>query len=270
MHKDPQKVIATAKVAPSAPVVVCEERSKLVKLMGYPSRIGDDDYENEDIVPDWNAVRAHLNENLDVARSEASTSETTSEGEVWYPIDDALWIQEEPVPADIVTRLLRISPDSLSALTFKIAKENEWTEEGVLYLLTAADVGSKVTSERTELVQLMGFPPYNTENDYDHEEVTPNWDAVRKRLKTHPEEAKVAEEGTYPLADALWIESDPVPVDIVEKLMTLCPESLTDEAFVFASRNDSLCTSVIRVMFEFDRDREVEKSFVNLTMCEEE
>ncbi len=92
---------------------------------------------------------------------------------------------------------------------------------------------------------------------------------MRKRLKTNPEEARVAEDGTYPLADALWIESDPVPVDIVDKLMTLCPDSLTDEAFVFASKNDELCTSVMRAMFEFDRDREVEKSFVNLAVCEE-
>jgi len=138
-----------------------------------------------------------------------------------------------------------------------------------MYLLTAADVDCKFTIERTELVQLMGFPPYNTEDDYGPHDVKPQWDAVRKRLKTNPEEARVAEDGTYPLADALWIESDPVPVDIVDKLMTLCPDSLTDEAFVFASKNDELCTSVMRAMFEFDRDREVEKSFVNLAVCEE-
>eukprot|EP00979_Chaetoceros_neogracilis_P018861 scaffold11343_cov277-Chaetoceros_neogracile.AAC.1 len=86
----------------------------------------------------------------------------------------------------------------------------------------------------------MGFPPFSNDDDYEQEDVVPDWDSVRLRLISHPKEASVDENGWYPLADAVWVDSSPVPLDIVNTLLNLCPESLTDQVFQNASENEEL------------------------------
>ena len=68
---------------------------------------------------------------------------------------------------------------------------------------------------------------------------------------THPDEAKIDEGGCFPLADALWIENDPVPIDIVKTLITICPEALTDQAFSNASHSETH-HGVLQLMFKHD------------------
>lgn len=238
-------------------VAAVTERPRLVQLMGYPAPVEDEDYDQDDITPNWDEVLEHLIANP----SEASYKEN---GE--HPLDDALWITNDPVPADVVIRLLRAYPQGLTAHSFELANENPHTSDAVWNLLRGADVDSLFTTERTELVKLMGYPPYFIDQDYEQEDVNPDWDAVRKRLVTHPEEASVPEDGCYPLADALWIESSPVPMDIVNNLVKLCPEGLTDQAFENASNNEELDGDMLRILFKADREiqRKTDATFVKL------
>lgn len=238
-------------------------RPKILTLMGYPPSIGDDEYDQETIEPDWDAVLEHLIANP----SEASYFEDEA-----YPLDDALWIENHPVPAEVVIRFLRINPTSLSSSTLKIANENESTHPEVLRILRAAGVlvDSLCSEKRTKLVQLMGFPPDKYDNDYWASDIEPDWEAVRKRLVLHPEEARVHEAGCYPLADALSIEWDPVPIDVVDTLVRLAPESLTDEAFKCAGENEELGIDMLQFLFKADKNvqKRSEESFVKVKKFE--
>ena len=124
-------------------------------------------------------------------------------------------------------------------------------------ILRASDLKGEIVQERSTLVKLMGFPKYKWDDEYEQKDVHPNWNAVRERLITNPEEAKIDEGGCFPLADALWIEGDnPVPIDIVDSLIKLCPESLTDQAFVNASHSKTL-PGVLKLMFAHDRKEQI-------------
>ena len=134
--------------------------------------------------------------------------------------------------------------------------------------MRAADLNGEIIEERTQLVKLMGYPPYKWDCDYEQEDIKPNWHAVRQRLITHPEEAKIDDCECFPLADALWIESDPVPIDIVDSLIKIHPGGLTDQAFASASHAETL-PGVLRLMFNHDRKRnqsnnEEESSYVQV------
>jgi len=234
------------------------QRPTLLKLMGYPAAVSDDDdYDQETISPDWDSVLEHLINNP----CEAAYNE---DGE--YPLDDALWIENDPVPADVVVRLLRTSPEALTEDTWEIANKNPNSLPEVLRLLRAADVDSVFTLQRTKLVRLMGFPPFSNDDDYEQEDVVPDWDSVRLRLISHPKEASVDENGWYPLADAVWVDSSPVPLDIVNTLLNLCPESLTDQVFQNASENEELDGQVLRFLFKAEREiqKKTEDSFVKV------
>lgn len=119
-------------------------------------------------------------------------------------------------------------------------------------ILRASDVNGEFVKERSQLIKLMGFPPHVWDSEYEQEDVKPNWDAVRERLITNPEEAKLDEDGCFPLSDALWIESDPVPIDIVDSLIKIHPDALTDQAFVNASHAKTQ-PGVLQLMFTYDR-----------------
>lgn len=228
-----------------ASVVEETRRPELLRLMGYPSLIDDNEYDQETVAPDWEAVL----EQLYVNPSEASYMEDGA-----YPLDDALWIESDPVPLDVVIRLLRINPAALSEKSYAIANDNPNTCPEVLRILRAADVDSHFTGKRTELLILMGFPSLIGDNDYEVDDIEPDWNAVRKRLVTHSGEAKVHEYECYPLADALSIEWDPVPLDVVASLIRLAPESLTDEAFQNASGNEELESDILEYLFKADRN----------------
>lgn len=232
-------------------------RPEILRLMGYPISTDENDYEQEDISPDWDAVLEHLKEN--------PVEASYKEGED-YPLDDALWIQKDPVPSDVIVRLLRANPDALTPHTFEIAEANHCTSSEVMRLLRAADVNDTFTGERTELVQLMGFPTYKYDNDYDESEIEPDWEAVRKRLVTHPEEANVHEDGCYPLEDAVTIEWDPVPLDVVDTLVRLAPLSLTDAVFEKAGENEELDGEILRFLFKADGkiQKKIENSYVKV------
>lgn len=101
----------------------------------------------------------------------------------------------------------------------------------------------------------MGFPKLKIDQDYIQNDVVPDWEKVRSRLVSHPEEASIMEEQCYPLADALWIQNNPVPLDIVQTLISLCPESLNDEAFVNASENEKIDPNVLSLMFRLDQSQ---------------
>jgi hypothetical protein len=249
-----------APARPTAPVQDwsnAPQRPALLKLMGYPHAVNNNDYTQETLTPDWDAVLDHLMENP----SEASYHEDGA-----YPLDDALWIEEEPVPSDVVIRLLRLFPNALSEQTFEIASQNPNTFHEVMRLLRAADVDSVFTFKRTKLVRLMGFPPLTIDQDYEQEDVVPDWEKVRLRLVTHPKEASVDEEGCYPIEDAVWIQSNPVPLDIAQTLLNLCPESLTDQVFENASENEDLDEQVLRLLFRADKEiqEKIEESFVKI------
>ena len=121
-------------------------------------------------------------------------------------------------------------------------------------ILHEADLNGYIVEQRTQLVQLMGYPPYKWECDYEQEDIIPDWNGVRERLMTHPDEAKIDDCGCFPLADALWIENDPVPIDIVDSLIKINPEGLTDQAFENASHAETL-PGVLCLMFIHDRKR---------------
>ena len=233
----------------------CPSRPVLLKLMGYPTGVNDNEYGQDEVKPDWEAVLEHLISNP----AEASYVEDET-----YPLDDALWIENDPVPIDVIIRLLRINSKALTAATFEIANENPNTAPEVMRLLRGADVDS--VHERSVLIQLMGFPLYTIDNDYDQDDVLPDWEAVRSRLVTHPEEASMKENDYYPLADAVWIENDPVPLDVVQSLLSLCTEGLNDLVFDKASSNPELDGEVLRLLFRVDRKilSETEESFVKL------
>jgi hypothetical protein len=219
-------------------------RPILIQLMGYPSDVSDDAYSQDTVKPNWASVLCHLKENP----SEASYVE-----DGYYPLDDALWIQTEPVPLQVVVRLIRTFPKALSAQTYQIAKHNPYTLPEVIRLLRGSDLDATFTCERSKLIQFMGFPKLKIDQDYVQSDVVPNWEKVRSRLVTHPEEASIMEEQCYPLADALWIQSDPVPLDIVQTLISLCPQSLNDGAFINASENDAIDPNLLPLMFRFDQ-----------------
>lgn len=249
---------ATPTAPPIATPVTNPMRPEILRLMGYPAAVDDDEYDHETITPDWDAVLTHL-----IAHpSEASYLEGED-----YPLDDALWIENDPVPATVVIRLLRAFPNALSSHTLSIAEANEYTHPEVWRILRAADVTSSLTGKRTQLVQLMGFPPHKYDNDYDPTDLEPDWDEVRKRLVTHPDEARVCDEGCYPLEDALEIEWDPVPLDVVEALVRLAPEGLlSDQVFVNAGENEELDGEVLKFLFQADQkiQNRTENSFVKL------
>ena len=239
---------------PAVPASNAPQRPALLKLMGYPHAVDNNDYAQETITPDWDAVLDHLMQ----YPSEASYHEDGA-----YPLDDALWIEEEPVPSDVVIRLLRLFPNALSEQTFEIAGQNPNTSYEVMRLLQAADVDSVFTFKRTKLVRLMGFPPLTIDQDYEQEDVVPDWENVRLHLVTHPEEASVDEEGCYPIEDAVWIQTNPVPLDIVHTLLNLCQESLTDKVFENASENEDLDEQVLRLLFKADKEiqEKIEESY---------
>jgi hypothetical protein len=225
---------------------VSSERPMLVQHMGYPKEIGDDDYENEDIHPTWRKVYNHLLSNPE----EASIIE-----DGFYPLDDALWVRSNPVTLRVIIRMLRIFPEAFTRKTYEIAYHNPDTRPSVMRLLRASDMNGDIVEERTELVKLMGFPKYKKDGNYEQDDVKPNWDAVRERMITNPEEVEIAEADCFPLADALWIESDPVPVDIVENFIKIYPQALTDLAFANASHSKTL-DGVLRLMFSYDRKQD--------------
>jgi len=233
------------------------QRPALLKLMGYPHAVSNNDYAQENLTPDWDAVLDHLMNNP----SEASYHEDGA-----YPLDDALWIEKEPVPSDVVIRLLRLFPNALTEKTFEIASQNPNTLHEVMRLLRAADVDSVFTFKRTKLVRLMGFPPFTIDQAYGQEDVVPDWEKVRLRLVTHPNEASVEEDGWYAIADAVWIQSNTVPLDIVQTLLNLCPESLTDQVFENASENEELDEQVLRLLFRADKEiqEKIEETFVKI------
>jgi hypothetical protein len=224
---------------------MAKKRPTLLQLMGYPEEVGDNDYECEEIKPKWNAVLNHLESNPE----EVSTPEDED-----YPLDDALWIKSKPVPVEVIIKMLRLCPEGFTSKSYEIACENPDTSPEVMRVLRAADLTGDIVKERSPLVKLMGYPPYMFDNDYDQEDVKPDWDAVRERLITNPEEAQINEDDTFPLADALWIESSPVPIDIVETLIQIHPEGLTDESFINASHKKTR-SGVLRLMFSHDRKK---------------
>jgi hypothetical protein len=231
-------------------------RPEILRLMGYPASRDDDEYDQETITPNWDEILELLISNPAVA--------SYLEGED-HPLDDALWIENDPVPLDVAIRLLRAFPKALSSRTFAIADGNPNTRPEVLRVLRASDVDSHFTVKRTELVQLMGFPPCKYDDDYCESEIEPDWEAVRKRLVTHPEEAIVHDE-CYPLEDAVSIEWDAVPLDVVDTLVRLAPEGLTDGVFANASANEELDCDILRFLFKADRkiQKKTEDSFVKL------
>ena len=240
------------------------KRPVLLQLMGYSSKVGYPDDEAENLNPHWEAVLNHLIENP----SEASYKEDDE-----FPLDHALWVEYDPVPVDVVIRLLRAHPQALTQHTYEIALENPNSRPEVIRLLRAADVEGKIAGKRTKLIQLMGYPPYTFQDDYEQEDVQPDWNAVRERLVTNPNEANITDDGAYPLADALWIESDPVPLDIVQTLINLCPKNLTDQAFEHASCNEELDDAVLSHLFVADKknsekDSNETESFVQVEMEE--
>lgn len=221
-------------------------RPILLQLMGYPLDISDNVYNQDTVKPKWDSVLCHLKKNP----TEASYVE-----DGYYPLDEALWIQTEPVPLQVVVRLLRTFPKAVSAQTYQIAKHNPYTLPEVIRLLRGSDIGATFTCERSKLIQLMGFPKLKIDQDYIQNDVVPDWEKVRSRLVSHPEEASIMEEQCYPLADALWIQNNPVPLDIVQTLISLCPESLNDEAFVNASENEKIDPNVLSLMFRLDQSQ---------------
>lgn len=240
------------------------KRPVLLQLMGYSSKAGCQEDEAENLNPHWEAVLNHLIKNP----SEASYNEDDE-----FSLDHALWVESDPVPVDVVIRLLRAHPQALTQHTFQIALENPNTRPEVMRLLRAADAEGKLAGKRTKLVQLMGYPPYTFQDDYEQEDVIPDWDAVREHLVATPKEASITDDGSYPLADALWIESDPVPLDIVQTLINLCPKNLTDQAFEHASCNEELDDAVLSHLFVADgkiseKDSNETESFVQVEMEE--
>jgi hypothetical protein len=101
----------------------------------------------------------------------------------------------------------------------------------------------------------MGYPKYMWDSNYEQCDVKPNWIAVRERILTNPEEVEIADDGCFSLADALWIKSDPVPVDIVENFIKTYPQALTHFAFTHASHSKTR-DGVLRLMFSYDRKQD--------------
>jgi len=228
------------------------KRSVLIQLMGYPELVGDEDYYMGEIYPDWDAVLERLATHPEEA---FATEVLESDSHAYYPLDDALWITYDPVPAKVVIRLLRLCPEALTEKTFEFAENNKYLNPEVMKLLRASDVNYSHAKKRSKLVQLIGYPPYANDDDYDQENVHPDWEGVRMRLLSNPEEAETPEGEWYPLTDALWIQNNPVPVDIVTTLMRIAPKALTDLAFETASENESLDPAVLRHMFAFDNEQ---------------
>lgn len=240
-------------VVPTSPV---QKRSRLLILMGFPKNVGDgtvkyeevesgDDGEEDDKgrKPKWGKVMQRLKSNPE----EASICENSK-----YPLDDALWIESHPVPVNVFIRLLRAFPQAFTEQTYSIACNNPHTRDRVMKILRGVDVSGEIVEERPVLLKLMGYPPYKWDNNYCAGSVNPNWEAVRNRLITHPGEAKIDEDGCFPLQDALWIKKDPVPVDIVKTMIEICPQALTDLAFINAS-HPRANPEVLRVMFTLDK-----------------
>lgn len=232
-----------------------QKRSRLLVLMGFPNNVdGTDKYEVEDDGDDeeedgrkgrrakWRKVLNRLKSNPE----EASICEGTH-----FPLDDALWVQTNPVPPDVFIRLLRTFPKAFTAQTYEIACNNPNTRPRVMKLLRGADINGDIVEERTELIKHMGYPKHKFDDSYCPTSVKPNWDAVRGRLVTHPGEAKIDEDGCFPLADALWIKSDPAPVDIIKTLIEIHPEALTDHAFQVAGHPKTR-PEVLQLMFSID------------------
>ena len=107
----------------------------------------------------------------------------------------------------------------------------------VMRILRAADLNGDIVEERTQLVKLMGYPPYKRDCNYEQADIRPDWDGVRERLMTHPDEAKIVEWDWFPLADALWIENDPLPIDILVRLIRVFPDGFTRQTFEIACGN---------------------------------
>lgn len=228
------------------------KRAAVIHLMGYPEKMGDEDYDMGEIYPDWDAVLERLTTNPE----EAFTKEVVEgDSHTYYPLDDALAITYDPVPAKVVIRLLRICPEALTERTFQFAKDNEHLPPQIMKILRASDTNYTHAKKRSKLVQLMGYPPYANDVYYEQGDIHPDWEEVRKRLISHPKEAEIPEGKWYPLADALSIQNDPVPIDIVTTFMRLAPKALTDLAFETATENESLDSAILRHMFVFDNEQ---------------
>lgn len=100
-------------IQPVVPAVPVQKRSRLLILMGLPKIVGDgaDKYEevqlsgddeddeeddNKGRKPKWNKVLNCLKSNP----KEASICDDSK-----YPLDDALWIQKNPVPVPVSTQV---------------------------------------------------------------------------------------------------------------------------------------------------------------------
>ena len=141
-----------------------------LKLMGFPSPIGDSNDEADKLEPDWNAASQYLQSNQnDGARKDASICE---DGE--YPLDDALWIQSDPILVSIVICLLRLYSLALMTLTFQTASRNPTVSSDIKGLLASMDARSLFTKQRSTLVMLMGYPRLTPDNDYEQQNIKPD------------------------------------------------------------------------------------------------
>ena len=114
--------MSTPEISPLLPPS-SSKRSVLIRLMGYPEdRAVQFNTEDLEPVPDWNKV-------LD--RLESNPEEASIEQDNRYPIDHAIWIEDNPVEVDVIIRLLRVFPDGFTRQTYEIACDNPNTKPEV-------------------------------------------------------------------------------------------------------------------------------------------
>lgn len=98
---------------------------------------------------------------------------------------------------------------------------------------------------------------FGCEDCSDPRKATPKWESLKEVLIENPDIAKeqCGQNGIYyPLNLAICIEANPVPVDIIEQLIEIFPEALTDESFQLACANPFFYTDALDVILKYKDD----------------
>ena len=83
----------------------------------------------------------------------------------------------------------------------------------------------------------MGHPEDRSIKLNTEEEPVPDWDNVLNRLESNPEEACFKEDDKYPIDHALLFEKKPVSLDVVIRLLRVCPDGFTRQTYEVAREN---------------------------------
>lgn len=107
--------------------------------------------------------------------------------------------------------------------------------------------------ERSQLVQLLGLPAIGQYSSRCIEEYDVDWDAVKRRLSSHPLEATEKDGYFTPLTIALLNQRNPVRIDVVAMLVNLNKKALDLTTLVStASSNPYVRQETIEYLLEAD------------------